>query len=65
MQKLVGACHRNSVVFDVFVTQNEDNTFNTRLLEINPFDSLLTDPCMFKWDELKNLDGGFFRFRNL
>jgi D123 len=64
-KKFVGICHLDSVVFDVYVSPREDGFYETRLLELNPFDSHLTDPCMFDWDDLKRGTAGAFRFRKL
>jgi D123 len=64
-QKFIRYCHLDSVVFDVFVSQREDDFFETRLLEINPFDSTLTSSGMFKWDNIMQVTHGSFRFRNL
>jgi hypothetical protein len=64
-KKFVAACHLDSVVLDVFVSPQKGGFFETRLLEINPFDSLLTDACLFKWDEIERVAKGVFRFRDL
>jgi hypothetical protein len=63
-KQFVEVCHLDSV-FDVFLSLNSEGIFSVRLLEINPFNSLLTDPCMFKWDDLLNARDGFFKFRSL
>ncbi len=64
-KKFAEVSHLDSLVVDVFVSPRKDGSFETRLLEINPFDSLLTNACLFKWDEIKHVARGVFRFRNL
>ena len=65
------ASHLDSVVFDVFVKMPRNTTFNSsccgtlpwrnwevKLLEINPYWNL-TDPCMFTWSQLAELEQTF------
>jgi len=58
------ASHLDSVVFDVFLKTwtARDNTrvWESKLLEVNPF-FVLTDPCLFGWNEPF---GGEFRFNS-
>ncbi len=54
--------HLDDVVFDVFVTKKtsgNENVWEVKLLEINPFFEM-TDPCLFDWrNNGKSLDGSF------
>lgn len=52
------ASHLDSVVFDIFVRRRQDHTLEVRLLEINPF-CILTDPCLFQWNELERNSSEF------
>lgn len=47
------AIHLDSVVFDVIAAPGEGG-FTVSLVEINPY-SMLTDPCLFSWSEIENL----------
>lgn len=48
--------HIGEAVVDI-VVQEGDGRWKTTLLEINPFDPFLTDPCLALWPELSQLHG--------
>lgn len=45
-EKIVSIIHLDSYVFDVILKRDD----RSKLIEINPFSGLLTDPCLFQWN---------------
>lgn len=62
-RQLIDALHMDTVVADVFVEQQADDSFKTTLIELNPFIHR-TDPCLYSWKNGGDFDGGI-RYRKL
>ncbi|SFA62819.1 protein of unknown function, partial [Paracoccus halophilus] len=58
---LLDALHMETVVADVFVERQDNGSFKTTLIELNPFIQR-TDPCLYTWKNGGDFDGGF-RYR--
>lgn len=61
--QLIDALHMDTVVADVFVEQQADDSFKTTLIELNPFIQR-TDPCLYSWQNGGDFDRGI-RYRKL
>lgn len=55
-RRLIDALHMQTVVADVFVEPQDDGSFVSWLIELNPFIQR-TDPCLFTWRDGGDFDG--------
>ncbi len=62
-RRLIDALHMDTVVADVFVEQQADDSFKTTLIELNPFIQR-TNPCLYSWQNGGDFDGDI-RYRKL
>jgi hypothetical protein len=63
LTKFRDAAPLDDLVFDVFMVPNDKGTLDVVLLEINPFNPVLTYPGAFNWSEVLTHDGpALFRY---